>query len=1245
MMTKDEERYLQEHGSHIEDKVSNALSYAIHMQDPDPVRCIGTCLLGGATPAASQSVEALAASKGPDGLVSLDDQWSPTSWLQNAVDLPALILRSLSVTESAGVAARDAICALDTPGKFHELLQRNGFFKELSSLLAEAAAGLRSESLAHASPSGGSASGGKFSEGAETLVYGPINLFFSGLEGLVGAPHPMVQHGMKSEHCTAVDSDEEFVTSNYKTRTTSKIEWHFVAEPNDETFLASISGKWPADDTPPRCADGNLYERSPDPPSKFADKLREVNDELKEAGEPEMLMEELIGCRLYTGPMFVKYNTVLRGLGTRAARNAEEQASAHEKRSGRDSVEMRRFASNENSGHASLSSIEVLCEKLCKGNKYTTTLHLINSAIIKLSKNTKVSKVYRGLSGRALPASMVELNKFDTRGGVEFAFLSTSTERSVADQYSSNGSIGLIFEIAQGLTDRGASISWLSQYSLEAEVLFPPLSALEVIAWRQEGQKMVFELRLSVNLTSEPIQRVIAKFKNANQNLLKVLRSDLHSGGAPQLSLLSLDGLIQTIDARDHSWFNVLENYQKATKDAFKHYRDALKLLSVEDMWKTTEPPEARWKKMRKILTISAGGGEHDAAIDILKTLHKQCKEAGDFLLTFPARRASPAETSATRARAVQALQQASPYVEAVAAEAPGDVWRVEVAAALLAEGARPPFGATLVHLVGEGSDHSRQSLARAFAALVAALFTEPAISKGRTVLVLLVGGDEPPKKPVQDRRWKEGEVVREAAEGKVGVRVGDEEKDAWETLVLPFDGEGAGRGALLREAAAAGEEELVKALLEHGGVHVREADNEANTALHMATAGGHENVCGLLLKHGANMMLRNRRGKRPLDNSFQNHRSNLLRTNQPSAADKDFRDKRIPAVEAMDPSTASPLRATRTSRKLSRLPSNLSSLQPLHILAAAFKGSESQLQEALSRDDNPNCVDEASLLTPLMLCARDAERGAGKARLLLRHKAKIELQSKSGCTALAIAAEAGNETVVSILLEADVERVNSEDSDSGPPSSTVDLFDETGATPLMHAAFNGHAEVAELLLTFGAKHDLKTHAGPKNDQDFTPLHRASLHGHHAVVKVLLQSGADVTLSKSDGYHALLFACLQGQIDVAREIINSDEGKTVNQKNKTNLSSLMVACKNDHAPTVRLLLQARANINDKDDDMMTALLYACEAGAEDCVEILVKEGADCNAPKQNGQTPLAIAEDGGYQHAIAVISDAIRRGP
>ena len=48
-------------------------------------------------------------------------------------------------------------------------------------------------------------------------------------------------------------------------------------------------------------------------------------------------------------------------------------------------------------------SLRTLFEELCFGNKYTTTLHAINSAIVKLSKLTKATKVYRGLSGRGLP--------------------------------------------------------------------------------------------------------------------------------------------------------------------------------------------------------------------------------------------------------------------------------------------------------------------------------------------------------------------------------------------------------------------------------------------------------------------------------------------------------------------------------------------------------------------------------------------------------------------------------------------------------------------------------------------------------------------------------------------------------------------------------------------------------------------------------------------------------------------------
>jgi hypothetical protein len=48
----------------------------------------------------------------------------------------------------------------------------------------------------------------------------------------------------------------------------------------------------------------------------------------------------------------------------------------------------------------------------------------------------------------------------------------------------------------------------LPQYSFEAEILFPPLSAIEVLGWRQHGRKLVFEMRVSVNLTAVPIEMV-----------------------------------------------------------------------------------------------------------------------------------------------------------------------------------------------------------------------------------------------------------------------------------------------------------------------------------------------------------------------------------------------------------------------------------------------------------------------------------------------------------------------------------------------------------------------------------------------------------------------------------------------------------------------------------------------------------------------------------------------------------------
>ena len=93
---------------------------------------------------------------------------------------------------------------------------------------------------------------------------------------------------------------------------------------------------------------------------------------------------ELIGVRLYTGPMYSKYNLTLRASG--------EKAPAGLKKA---------FA------------------KLCQRNRYTTTLHVINSAIVKLGQLTQASTVYRGISGGVLPDEFWEANEYGVCGGIE----------------------------------------------------------------------------------------------------------------------------------------------------------------------------------------------------------------------------------------------------------------------------------------------------------------------------------------------------------------------------------------------------------------------------------------------------------------------------------------------------------------------------------------------------------------------------------------------------------------------------------------------------------------------------------------------------------------------------------------------------------------------------------------------------------------------------------------------------------
>ena len=100
----------------------------------------------------------------------------------------------------------------------------------------------------------------------------------------------------------------------------------------------------------------------------------------------------------------------------------------------------------------------------CGSNRYTTTLHCINSAIVKLSKLTETCKVWRGVSGGRLPEGFRHANDYGVKGGIEAGFMSTTKDKDVAMAYAaSRGGPAVVFEAQQGMIDRGADIGFLSQ--------------------------------------------------------------------------------------------------------------------------------------------------------------------------------------------------------------------------------------------------------------------------------------------------------------------------------------------------------------------------------------------------------------------------------------------------------------------------------------------------------------------------------------------------------------------------------------------------------------------------------------------------------------------------------------------------------------------------------------------------------------------------------------------------------------
>ena len=233
---------------------------------------------------------------------------------------------------------------------------------------------------------------GKFEGATFELSFAGLSTYFSGLEGIVGAPSKRVEQGMRREHTEGYDADNIFVTGNYHVRTTSAVEWFFShcpeslppeahealtllledapaahssqpskpsgggsgAEPTHaaagaaggsgsppkpaaakpvgkggKVKLAPLKQKgpnWPREE-PATLAVAGGKPRVPLPRSHFKPKCDEINRRLSDLKQDHVQEVEVLGARLYTGPMYVKYNAVSRACRLEA--RASERRHSH----------------------------------------------------------------------------------------------------------------------------------------------------------------------------------------------------------------------------------------------------------------------------------------------------------------------------------------------------------------------------------------------------------------------------------------------------------------------------------------------------------------------------------------------------------------------------------------------------------------------------------------------------------------------------------------------------------------------------------------------------------------------------------------------------------------------------------------------------------------------------------------------------------------------------------------------------
>ncbi|XP_048246402.1 ankyrin repeat domain-containing protein 50-like [Haliotis rufescens] len=452
-----------------------------------------------------------------------------------------------------------------------------------------------------------------------------------------------------------------------------------------------------------------------------------------------------------------------------------------------------------------------------------------------------------------------------------------------------------------------------------------------------------------------------------------------------------------------------------------------------------------------------------------------------------------------------------------------------------------------------------------------------------------------------------------------------------------------------LHDASAKGDLERVKHIVSTGAVDVNIRGLYGLTPLMLAAQNGHYDVFEYLHSNGADLTLVDRDGDHILSMACVGNNMDMVKyvvSKEPTLINKRRNDGRTALMWVAWHGKETVFRYLLDKGAECSLVDN-DGHNTLHY--ACHGGHIGIVNYVIDRPTLNISNRDLRGRTALMIAATYGHKDVFE--LLVGKDSDISHTDKHGNTILHAACSGGDvEMVQHVLSQEDI---------------YINCRGQNGGTPLMFAAFGGHREVFDLLVTKGAdatlvcnkgntilhvacigghvemvEHIMSQGIGDVNSQNQdgrTPLLLAAFGGHREVFDLLVRNGANASVVCNMGNTILHVACIGGHVEMVEHIMSQGIGD-VNSQNQDGRTPLLLAAFGGHREVFDLLVRNGANASVVCNMGNTILHVACIGGHVEMVEHIMSQGiGDVNSQNQDGRTPLLLAAFGGHREVFDLL--------